>query len=97
MGKVKVQVRDDKLIIGESPELIVDLKDGSSYIQVHNQKIPYMKKIRLSEDILNGKRKNVFETAVSYYYDQACKVAEGYGAMAAYWENADVCRKEVER
>lgn len=44
MEKVKAQVQDDKLIIGESPELVVDLKDGSSYIQVHNQKIPYMKK-----------------------------------------------------
>lgn len=60
------------------------------------RKIPYTKS-RLNGDLLNGKRSNVFETAVSYYYDQACKVAEGYGAMAAYRENADACRKEVER
>lgn len=59
MEKVKAQVQDDKLIIGESPKFIVDLKDGSSYIQVHNQKIPYMKKIRLSEDLLSGDRKSV--------------------------------------
>lgn len=97
MEKVKAQVQDDKLIIGESPELIVDLKDGSSYIQVHNQKIPYMKKIRFSEDLLSGKRKNVFDTAVSYYYDQACKVVEGYRIAALYRETANVYRKEVER
>lgn len=97
MEKVKAQVQDNKLTIGESPEFIVDLKDGSSYIQVHNQKIPYMKKIRLSGDLLSGKRKNVFETAVSYYYDQACKVAEGYRIAALYRETANVNRKEVER
>lgn len=97
MEKVKAQVQDDKLIIGESPKFIVDLKDGSSYIQVHNQKIPYMKKIRLSEDLLSGKRNNVFETAVSYYYDQACKVTEGYRTAALYREIANVNRKEIER
>lgn len=97
MEKIKTQVRDDKLIIGESPEFIVDLKDGSGYIRVHNQKIPYMKKIRLSGDLLSGKRNNVFETAVSYYYNQACKVAEGYCAIAAYRKKANVHRKEVRR
>lgn len=97
MEKIKTQVRDDKMIIGEAPEFIVDLKDGSGYIQMHSQKIPYTKKIRLSGDLLSGKRSNVFETAVSYYYDQACKMAEGYCAMAVYRKKANVHRREVER
>ena len=66
------------LVIGEQPQLIVDLKEQKNFIYVNDKKIPYKKEVALSEDLLEGKRKVVYESAVKHYYREACRVAEGY-------------------
>ena len=66
------------LFIGEQPQLIVDLKEQKNFICVNDKKIPYKKEVAFSEDLLEGKRKAVYESAVKHYYSEACRVAEGY-------------------
>ncbi len=74
----------DTMIIGEVPQLVVNLKNQDNYIKVKDRKIPYRKEVLLSEDLLAGKRANVFATAVKHYYRQACEVADGVQAAEAY-------------
>ena len=91
---IRVERNGNLLMIGDSPKLIVDLKDQENYIVVKGKKFPYKRKVELSEDLLSGKRKNVFHTAVGYYYSHACQVAEGMQAAAAYRANANITQRE---
>lgn len=95
MRPVKIQRSEDKLIIGESPKLVVDLTGGQNYIETENQKIPYRKTIRISADLLQGKRQNVMQTAMSHYYSQACSVAEGYKKLSKYRGKMNTTVKEL--
>lgn len=75
--------------------MIIDLKDQENYIVVKGEKFPYKGKVELSADLLIGKRKNVFNTAVRHYYSHACQVAEGMQIAAAYRANANIIKREL--
>ena len=84
MKNVEAQLKGNFLIIGKDPRLVVNLKSQENYIETGRRKIPYQKKIQFSRDLLEGKRQNVFQTAVRYYYQQACQVAEGMRIAQQY-------------
>lgn len=92
-NNVKVTVFPDKLVIGESPRLVVDLSGKGNYIETEHQRIPYKKQIRLSRDLLEGKRGNVLQTAAAYYYEQACGVARGYQMLEELRRKANTGKK----
>lgn len=71
-----VDIQKDKIYIGKSPTLVVDLKSQNNFIHYGNKDIPYKKEVRFSADLLQGKRPRVFETAVKYYYQDACEIAK---------------------
>lgn len=84
---IPVKKEGHLLLIGDDPQLIVNLKTQNNYIKYEEQQIPYLHEISFGDDLLAGKRTNVFETAVNYYYQQACsfienlKIAEQYRAF----------------
>lgn len=83
------------MTIGDAPQLIVDLKNQNNYIAVQGKKIPYKREVVLSKDLLNGKRRNVYETAVRYYYDQACQIAKGIQIAEAYRPVMNTVTREI--
>lgn len=93
--KLQVKYENDKLFIGESPRLVVDLKTQDNYIEMNGRKIPYHKDVSLSKDLLEGKRENVFRTAVHHYYKQACSVAEGVLIAERYRSKANRTVREM--
>ena len=93
--EVRVNRKGHLMIIGDSPQLIVDLEHQENYIVAEGKRIPYKRNVELSEDLLQGKRQNVFNTAVRYYYSHACQVAEGVRAAAAYRAGANTTEREV--
>ncbi len=95
MDIIELKREGDILMIGESPQLVVDLKTQNNYIKVKNRRIPYYKKVVFSDDLLAGKRENVFRTAVNYYYSQACDVAAGIEVAEAYREKANTTIREI--
>ena len=95
MGTVAIKKRGNTMIIGEHPQLIVDLENQENFINVNGKKIPYKREIAFSKDLLEGKRKAVFDTAVQYYYHQACQVAEGYLFVEKYQAKANSTVREV--
>ncbi len=97
-GKVLVKTavrREGKILfIGDSPQLIVNLETQENYIKIQDRMLPYYREVAFSEDLLAGKRKNVFATALEYYYGQACRTAEGLLAAEAYRRKANVIVRE---
>lgn len=83
------------LVIGEQPQLIVDLKEQKNFIYVNDKKIPYKKEVALSEDLLEGKRRDVYESAVKHYYREACRVAEGYLFVEKHLQQMNTTIREV--
>lgn len=75
MDAIQVKREGVVLTIGESPQLVVNLETQENYIRTDTKQIPYHKKVLFSEDLLQGKRKEVMETAIQYYYEHACEVA----------------------
>lgn len=51
--------------------------------------------MELSGDLPAGKRQNVLETAVGYYYEQACSIAEGLQIAKAYRQHANTAMREI--
>lgn len=94
MEKVKLQKKGNMLLIGELPQLIVNLENQENYIKMDDRIIPYRREVLFSEDLLRGKRPKVWETAVNYYYNQACKVAEGMAIAEAYRGKANTTVRE---
>lgn len=86
MERVDYCIFEDKLVIGKSPRLVVDLHGGENYIETDDWKFPYGKEIRFSPDLLAGKRQNVMQTAVLYYYSRACRVVEDHKRLLLYYE-----------
>lgn len=82
--KIEMCREGDRLFIGESPKLIVNLDSQENYIQVEGRLRPYYREVALSKDLLEGKRANVLESALNYYYEQACRIAEGMLVAEAY-------------
>lgn len=93
--RVEMKRDGNKIIIGDSPQLIVDLKSQENYIKIDGKMIPYRKAVELSEDLLSGKRQNVLETAVYYYYQQARAIAEGIQIAEAYRKNINTTVREI--
>lgn len=81
---IPVIIEDDKVYIGDMPQLIVDIKTQENYIRHEDGIMSYYREIALSRDLLEGKRENVMETAVTLYYTQACQVVEGMKIAEAY-------------
>ena len=50
VGKYSVEMEGDRLYIGDSPQLVVNLKTQKNFIRCKNENIPYKKEIRLSPD-----------------------------------------------
>lgn len=88
-GEYNVALDGEKLYIGDSPKLMIDMKTQKNFIRYENENIPYKKEIRISPDLLQGKRPEVFETAVKYYYQQACEIAEGIQIAREYGKRAN--------
>lgn len=97
MRNIKVKREERMLVIGEEPELIVNLDNQKNFIKIGDELLPYKKKIYLSDDLLSGKRKNVWETAIHYYYRQACAVAEGILVAREYRSRANISEMEIRR
>lgn len=95
--KIRFERQGRRLLIGECPRLIVDLDTQENYIQTEGRRIPYYREIALSRDLLEGKRANVLETALCYYYDQACRVAENMKIAKEYRSRANVTVREIKR
>jgi hypothetical protein len=82
MKQIRVRRTGSKLEVGIHPKLVIDLDGGGNYIETECQKIPYRKNIRISQDLLQGKRTDVMQTVINHYYAQACDIAEGYKIIA---------------
>lgn len=95
MGTIEIKRQGNYIVIGDSPQLIVDLRTQKNYIRVEGMEIPYRRKVEFSDDLLAGKRKQVMDTAVRYYYRQACEVAEGMKVAKAYREKMNTTVREV--
>lgn len=91
---ITVERKGDILVIGASPQLVVDLKTQNHYIQVGMEKIPYKKSVHFSEDLLRGERKQVLETAVRYHYETACNIVQGMVKAEEFREKANVTLRE---
>lgn len=89
VGKYSIEIEGDRLYIGDSPQLIVNLKTQENLICCKNENIPYKKEIRLSPDLLEGKRPEVLKTAVEYYYQQACEIADSIQIAREYGRKAN--------
>ena len=96
-GEYNVALDGEKLYIGDSPKLMIDMKTQKNFIRYENENIPYKKEIRISPDLLQGKRPEVFETAVKYYYQQACEIAEGIQIAREYGKRANRIVRVKER
>ena len=95
MQEIQVTRMGDILIIGSTPQLIVNLKNQKNYIEYDSKKIPYQREIVFGEDLLEGRRKNVFQTAIRYYYGQACKFVEGLQIAEAYRSKVNTTIREI--
>ena len=93
--QIKVIRTGDILRIGVSPQVIVNLENQENYIEINGRRMPYKKEIHFSDDLLDGKRKNVYRTAVRYYYRQACAVAEGMAAAVEYRKKANFTVRKI--
>ena len=84
MNKINVKRDGNILTIGDTPQLVVDLENQKNYIVFAGKQVPYHQEIAFSEDILAGKRENVFQKAVNYYYEQACEFIKGIKIAEEY-------------
>lgn len=96
MKTEKIEMKRDGtiLFIGDSPQLIVNLESQENYIKIEGQMLPYDREVTLSRDLLAGNRRHVLETALAYYYEQACRTAEGIRIAEAYRSKANVTVRE---
>ena len=81
--KIPMKIEDGKLYIGDMPQ-----------IRTEERLISYKKRIELSPDLLAGKRANVLQTALEYYYTQACEIAEGIKIAEEYRQKANTTIRE---
>ena len=69
--------------------MVVDLKTQKNYIHCEKEDIPFKKEICLSPDLLQGKRQKVLNTALNYYYQTACEIAEETRFAREYGKRAN--------
>ena len=92
--KIPMKIEEGKLYIGDMPQLIVNLETQENYIRTEERLISYKQRIELSPDLLAGKRANVLQTALEYYYTQACEIAEGIKIAEEYRQKANTTVRE---
>lgn len=97
MKKIHMQKQGNVIVIGDAPQLVVDLNSQKNYIKYKDKTIPYARRVELSADLLNGKRANVLNTAVNYHYRQACEVVKGMQAAGNYRKKINTTVREVPR
>lgn len=95
MEEIRVKRKGDTLRIGDTPQLVVDLKTQKNYIIAQGKHIPYQREVAFSEDLLQGKRLNVFQTAIKYHYQKACEVAEGMRIAEVYRSKVNKETREI--
>lgn len=86
---LNMNMQGNKLYIGESPVLVVDLQTQENYIHFENEDIPFKKEVKLSPDLLRGMRSRVLNTALNYYYQTACEIAEETRIAREYGKRAN--------
>ena len=86
---VNMRVRGNKLYIGEAPVLVVDMQTQENYVHYEKEDIPFKKEVKLSPDLLQGKRPEVLNTALNYYYQTACEIAEETRIAREYGKRAN--------
>lgn len=89
-----VERNGDVLVIGDSPQLVVNLRTQEHYILAGMKKFPYKKSVRFSEDLLKGERREVFRTAVRYHYENACGIVQGMIKAEEFRERANFVLRE---
>lgn len=94
-NKIRVKIDGDIMYIGNKPKLVVDLKNQQNYIEMKDRKIAYNREVLFSKDLLEGKREQVFQTALNRYYHQACEVATGMEFAEKYRAKANTKIREV--
>ena len=96
---LSMKILDSKLYIGESPQLVVDMKNQNNYIHYENEDFPYKKEVRLSPELLQGKRERVLQTALRYYYEDAIEIAEALQIAREYGKRANrtIAVKEIQK
>ena len=86
---LNMRVQGNKLYIGEAPVLVVDMQTQENYVHYEKEDIPFKKEVKLSPDLLQGKRPEVLNTALNYYYQTACEIAEETRIAREYGERAN--------
>ena len=76
---LNMRVQGNKLYIGEAPVLVVDMQTQENYVHYEKEDIPFKKEVKLSPDLLQGKRQKVLNTALNYYYQTACELRKKRG------------------
>lgn len=86
---LNMRVQGNKLYIGEAPVLVVDMQTQENYVHYEKEDIPFKKEVKLSPDLLQGKRPEVLNTALNYYYQTACEIAEETRIAREYGKRAN--------
>lgn len=94
MEEIMYKMEGHILRIGNHPQLVINLDTQENYIQTDEKEIPYRKTVEISPDLLEGKRKPVMKTAIRYYYQQACQIADDMKIAEEYWKYANLTIRE---
>ena len=94
MEKIAVKKEGNTLLIGTLPLLIVNLDSQENFIDTGKERIPFHMEVGFSRDLLDGKRPYVFKSAIWFYYQMACQVAEDTKTAKAYRKKANLTVRE---
>ena len=84
-----LEVKTDLLNMREAPVLVVDMQTQENYVHYEQEDIPFKKEVKLSPDLLQGKRQKVLNTALNYYYQTVCEIAEETRFAREYGKRAN--------
>ena len=56
---LNMRVQGNKLYIGEAPVLVVNMQTQENYVHYEQEDIPFKIEVKLSPDLLQGKRQNI--------------------------------------
>lgn len=94
MEHISFKISGHKIDVGSSPRLIIDLESQDHILENHGETTAYRAQIHLSPDLLRGERSQVLQSAINYYYWQACQFTEDQTAAQAYRKRIMAKRKE---
>ena len=67
----------------------IERQEAISDYLYEQEDIPFKKEVKLSPDLLKGKRPEVLNTALNYYYQTACEIAEETRIAREYGKRAN--------